>query len=64
MNEIPADILAEMRAVAESLSTGKPIDSALSKRIEERSKEARETLLKQFGVREIAADLIRETREE
>jgi hypothetical protein len=61
---IPSEIVADMQAVADGVSAGKALDPALVQRIAERSKKVQEELLQQYGVREIAIDLIRETREE
>jgi hypothetical protein len=61
---IPSEIVADMQAVADGVSAGKTLDPELVQRIAERSKKVQEELLQQYGVREIAVDLIREIREE
>jgi hypothetical protein len=63
-NLIPADVLADMQAVADALAAGKLVAPEIAQRIHERSEKAQEELLRQYGVREIAVDLIRETRDE
>jgi hypothetical protein len=62
--KIPADVLADRRAVTESIVSGRPLDPVIRERILERSKRVQEELLRTYGVREIAVDLIRETRDE
>lgn len=63
-NSIPVDVLADMQAVADALATGKLVAPELAQRIRERSEKEQEGLLRQYGVREMAVDLIRETRDE
>lgn len=63
-NLIPADVLADMQTLADTLAAGKPVDLELAQRIRVRSEKAQEALLRQYGVREIAVDLIREIRDE
>jgi hypothetical protein len=59
MNAIPEDILADMQAVANG-----DRNPELVRRVMQRSKQAQEELLQQYGIREIAADLIRQARDE
>jgi hypothetical protein len=61
---IPADVDADNQAVIEMLTTGKPLDPETERRIRERAGRIREELLAQFGVREVAAELVRASREE
>ena len=61
---IRADLLDDMQAVADAAAAGRPVDPEAAKRIRERSQEVQEQLRRQFGVREIAVDLIRQGREE
>jgi hypothetical protein len=61
---IPAEVLADMQAVADALAAGKPVDAEVEQRIRERSEEAQKDLSRRYGVREIAVDLIREIRDE
>ena len=63
-NPIPPDVLADMQAVADTLAAGRPVAPELAQRVRERSEKAQEVLLRQYGVREIAVDLIREIRDE
>lgn len=63
-NPIPADILADMQAVADILAAGKSVDPELARRIRERSEKAQAELLRQYGVRAIVVDLLREIRDE
>ena len=61
---ISPEVAADLTAVIDHISTGKPLDEALVKRVTERSNRAQEELVRRFGIREIAVDLIREGREE
>jgi hypothetical protein len=61
---IPSDVMDDAQAVADAVAAGKPVDAKVARRILERSRLAQAELLKKFGVREIAVDLIREIREE
>jgi hypothetical protein len=63
-NPISTDLLADMQAVADALAVGKLVSPDVEQRIRERSEEAQKELLRQYGVREIAVDLVRETRDE
>jgi hypothetical protein len=61
---IPADVMADMQAVADAVAAGRPIDPEVARRVQERSKKVQEELLQRYGAREIAVDLIRQTRDE
>jgi hypothetical protein len=61
---IPADVLADMQAVADAVAAGRPLDPEVARRVRERSKKVQEELEQRYGVREIAVDLIRQTRDE
>ncbi len=60
----PPDVLGDMQAVADAVAAGHPVPPEVAKRVRERSEKAQEQLLRQYGVREIAVDLIRQGREE
>lgn len=59
MNVIPSEILADMEAV-----TNGNRDAELLRRVLQRSKETQEELLEKYGVREIAVELVRQSRDE
>jgi len=61
---IPADVMDDVQAVANAVAAGKPVDPEVARRVQERSRLAQDELLKKYGVREIAVELIREIREE
>ena len=61
---IPTDVTDDAQAVADAVAAGKPVDPDVARRVQERSRLAQAELLKKFGVREIAVDLIRDIREE
>jgi hypothetical protein len=63
-NAIPTDVLADMQAVADALAAGKRVAAEIEERIRMRSEQAQSDLLSQYGIREIAVDLIREIRDE
>lgn len=64
MSTIEEDISADNQAVIDHVMTGKPLDAAVARRIQTRAKEITEELRRQFGVQEIAVDLIRQARSE
>ncbi len=64
LSGIPPDVLRDMQAVAKAVAAGRPVDPQVARRVRERSEQVQEQLLRQFGVREIAVDLIRQCREE
>jgi len=64
MNTFPPDVMADMQAVAAAVAAGRPVDPQVARRVRERSEKIQEELLRQYGVREIAVDLIRQGREE
>ena len=64
MNEISPDVMADLQAVAEAAAAGRPVDPEVARRVRERSQKVQDELLRKYGVREIAVDLIRQGREE
>jgi len=60
----PPDVLDDMKAVADAIAASRPVPPEVAKRVRERSEKVQEQLLRQYGVREIAVDLIRQVREE
>jgi hypothetical protein len=63
-NSIPADVLADIQAVANTLAAGDCLAPEIAQRIHERSEKTQKELLHRYGVREIAVDLIRKIRDE
>ncbi len=63
-NTIPADVMADMQAVADALAAGRPVDPEVARRVRARSEKAQEELVQHYGIREIAVELIREIRDE
>ncbi|HVC99022.1 MAG TPA: hypothetical protein VND64_35485 [Pirellulales bacterium] len=61
---IPTSVMDDVQAVANAVAAGKPVDPEVARRVQERSRSAQDELLKKYGVREIAVDLVREIREE
>jgi hypothetical protein len=61
---LAADVLADMQAVADAAVAGTPVDPEVARRIRERSEKVQEELVRRYGIREIAVDLIRQSRYE
>jgi hypothetical protein len=59
-----ADIDADAQAVIEHVTTGKPLDPEVARRVRERSERAAEELRRKYGTVNVAVDLIREIRDE
>jgi hypothetical protein len=59
---IQPDVMADMQAVANALTSGKPVDREVARRVRQRAEEARKDLLATRGVQEIGVQLIREIR--
>lgn len=64
LSVFPPEVRADLQTVLDHLVTGEPLDPGLVRRVTERSKKVQQELVRAFGVREIAADLIREIRDE
>ena len=65
MNDIfPHDLRADLQAVLDHVASGKPLDPEVARRVSERSRAVREELVRRFGIREIAVDLVRQGRDE
>jgi hypothetical protein len=64
VTQIPDELLADMQAVANSVSSVATLDRELVQRIRGRSRQVQAEQLQRFGVREIAVELIREVRDE
>ncbi len=62
-NATPQDVRDDMQAVADALAAGRPVPPDVARRVRERSEKVQEQLLRRYGVREIAVDLIRQGRE-
>jgi hypothetical protein len=57
------DVVADMQAVADAVDSGEALDPELAERVRQRAQEAREELVRAFGVRDIGVDLIRDARD-
>jgi hypothetical protein len=55
---LPAEVLADIQAVADAAVAGRPVDADVARRVRERSAQVQEDLLGRYGVREIAVDLV------
>jgi hypothetical protein len=61
---VPADVAADMKALIEHLTTGKPLDPATRRRIRERGDRITEELREKYGELDIGVPAIRELRGE
>jgi hypothetical protein len=60
----PPDVREDLQAVIDHITSGKPLDPEVARRVSERSRAVQEELVRRFGTREIAVDLIRRSRDE
>ena len=63
-NPIPAEVMADLQAVSDAVAAGKVVDPEIARRVRERSRKAQDELLRRYGVREIAVELVREIRDD
>lgn len=61
---IPPDVLADAQAVIDSISSGKPLDPGLARRVHERAMRIREEIYQRQGLLDLGVPLIRELRGE
>ena len=61
---IPTDVRSDFEAVVDRLKTGKPLDPAIERRIEQRAQKIRQRLLKDHGLQDVGVQIIREIRGE
>ena len=59
---IRPEVMADMQAVSDALTSGKPVDREVARRVRQRAEEARQELLATRGVQEIGVQIIREIR--
>ncbi|MBO0700438.1 MAG: hypothetical protein J2P46_18720 [Zavarzinella sp.] len=59
---VPSEELADLRAVADAVAAGRPVDPEVARRVRDRSDRARKELLAARGVQDISVQLIRESR--
>ncbi len=57
------DELADLKEVARQAMSGGVRDFELLRRVQQRAQQAREEVLKKFGVQEIGVEIIREMRD-
>jgi hypothetical protein len=61
---VPPDVLADAQAVIDSVSSGKPLDPEVARRVHERAQRIREEMFQKHGLLDIGVPLIRELRGE
>jgi hypothetical protein len=61
---LPPDLAADARAIIDSLTSGKPLDPEVARRVRERGDRIRDEILRTHGVQDIGVGLIRELRGE
>ncbi|HEV3238532.1 MAG TPA: hypothetical protein VGZ25_16215 [Gemmataceae bacterium] len=59
---IPPDVMADMQAVSDALTSGKPLDQEVARRVRDRAEKARQELLATKGLQDIGVQIIREIR--
>jgi hypothetical protein len=59
---IPADMMADMQAVTDALTSGTAVNRDVARRVRERAAKARQELLATHGVQDIGVRMIREIR--
>jgi hypothetical protein len=62
-NGIPADIMADLEAVAAAKSAGRQPDAELTRRVRERAEQVREQVLQKHGILDIGGPAIRALRD-
>jgi hypothetical protein len=63
-NGVPPNVKADVQAVADHLSAGKPLDPAVVRRIRERFARIQQKIRRKHGLVDIAVPAIREIRGE
>jgi hypothetical protein len=61
---LPPDIQADTDALIQHLTSGKPLDPAVARRIRERGDRIREDILQKHGLQDIGVPAVRELRGE
>ncbi len=64
INDIPAELEADTRAVLEKLTAGKPLDPETYRRIRERADRIRDEVFRKHGLLDVGVPAIRELRED
>jgi hypothetical protein len=59
---LPPDVEADAQAVIDSLTSGKPLDPGVARRVHERAQGIREEIYQQHGLLDLGVPLIRELR--
>ncbi len=63
-SQIPLDVLADARLIAECVAVGKPIPTEVVRRVREESERTTKKVYEEFGLLDIAVPAIRELRGE
>lgn len=61
---VSPDVLADAQAVIDSVSSGKPLDPEVARRVHEHARRIREEIFRQHGLVDLGVPLIRELRGE
>ena len=59
---VSSELLADVQTVLQQFAAGKPVDPEVARRVRERSRQASEATRQRLGVLNVAAELIREVR--
>jgi len=61
---IPADVMADVQAIADAVAAGRPIDPEIARRVHERAVRIRQEVFHEHGVLDIGVAAVREFRGE
>lgn len=64
MSTVTQEAQMDLEAVCSSVAAGEPVDPEVMARVHERAERIRERLVAQYGVLDVAVDLIRAARSE
>jgi hypothetical protein len=59
----PPELLADTQAIIEHLTSGRPLDPEIARRIRERAEQIRQEVFRQHGLLDIGVPAIREARD-
>ena len=62
-NDNTTDVSADLKEVAREAVSGGIRDLAMRRRVQQRARQAREEVVKKFGIQEIGVEIIREMRD-
>jgi hypothetical protein len=60
---IPPEVMADMKAIVEAITTGKPVDPVIAARVRERAEKSSAEVFRRHGLLDIGVPAIREFRD-